>query len=41
MKEKTLKKILLSIGLVLLCAFVLIPFIWMMIVSFAENPDFL
>lgn len=41
MNERKLKKILIFIGAVFLLLFCLSPFVIMLIVSFAENPDFL
>jgi len=41
MKEHTLKKILLGAAAVFLFFFSLAPFIYMMVTSFSENPDYL
>lgn len=41
MREDKLKKFLLFSGAVFLILFCLIPFLWMLIVSFSKNPDFL
>ena len=41
MKEERIKKTLLYVAAVFLLTFCLIPFLWMIVVSFSKNPDFL
>lgn len=41
MKEEKLKKILLFIIAAFMLAFCIIPFLWMIVVSFSKKPDFL
>lgn len=41
MREKTIKSFLIFVGVLFLVAFALSPFIWMIIISFGERPDFL
>lgn len=41
MREARVKKILLVLGICFMLAFCLAPFIWMILVSFGKNPDFL
>jgi len=41
MKEERIKKILLFVSAAFLLAFCIIPFLWMIVVSFSKNPDFL
>lgn len=41
MKEENLKKILLFVTAAFMLAFCIIPFFWMIVVSFSKNPDFL
>ena len=41
MKEEKLKKTLLFIIAVIMLAFCIIPFLWMIVVSFSKKPDFL
>ncbi|HOP32619.1 MAG TPA: carbohydrate ABC transporter permease [Candidatus Hydrothermia bacterium] len=41
MKEERIKRVLLIVGIVLTVSFCLLPFIYMVMVSFAKNADFL
>ncbi len=41
MKEERLKKILVSVSAAFLLLFCIVPFLWMIVVSFSRNPDFL
>jgi multiple sugar transport system permease protein len=41
MKEKKQKKLLLLLGIIFVSLFCLSPFVWMVIVSLSERPDFL
>ncbi|MCO6040252.1 trehalose/maltose ABC transporter permease MalG [Thermococcus alcaliphilus] len=41
MREEVLKRILLTIGAILMAIICLFPFIWMIVVSFAKDPTFL
>ena len=41
MNEKTIKKLLLVLGIIFVSAFCLAPFCWMLVISFSERPDFL
>ncbi len=41
MNEARLKKVLLVLGICFMLSFCLAPFIWMILVSFGRNPDFL
>jgi multiple sugar transport system permease protein len=41
MKEERIKRILLTLGIIFVLVFCLVPFVWMMAVSFSESPDFL
>ena len=41
MKEEHLKKILVYVSVAFLLVFCIIPFLWMIVVSFSRNPDFL
>jgi multiple sugar transport system permease protein len=41
MKEEKLKKILLFVTAAFMLAFCIIPFLWMIVVSFSSKPDFL
>jgi multiple sugar transport system permease protein len=39
--EKIIRRILLSVGIVFMIVFFLAPFLWMLLISFGESPDFL
>jgi multiple sugar transport system permease protein len=41
MREQTVKKILLAVGICFMLAFCTAPFVWMIAVSLSSNPDFL
>ncbi len=41
MKEERIKRILLTLGILFVIVFCLLPFAWMVAVSFSETPDFL
>ncbi len=41
MREETLKKMLLVLGITFMLAFCIAPFVWMITVSLSRNPDFL
>jgi multiple sugar transport system permease protein len=41
MNERIAKRILLAVGIAFMLSFCLAPFVWMIVVSFGSNPDFL
>ncbi len=41
MREERIKKIMLAFGIIFMLLFFLVPFFWMIIVSFSRSPDFL
>lgn len=41
MSDKTKKKIFVIIGVIVTAIICLVPFIWMIVISFSKNPDFL
>ncbi len=41
MREERIKKIMLTFGIIFMLLFFLVPFFWMIIVSFSLSPDFL
>ncbi|RQV99523.1 MAG: carbohydrate ABC transporter permease, partial [Calditrichaeota bacterium] len=41
MSENRIKKVLLTLGVLVLLIFCLAPFLWMLVISFSGNTDFL